>query len=184
MDAAAAMLVRDPARFDVLLTTNMFGDILSNEAAELCGVPGLAPSLNAGARTAMAQAAHGSAPDIAGRGIADPTGLTLSVAMLLDWLGRTRNTRACRDAARHIDAAVRAALAHPDTRPCKVEAAMTHRLSRIDRLLPAKLKRGRGRGGHRRRRKVPHPDEWRGEGTTMRVPCGQGRDRRTDVPLS
>jgi 3-isopropylmalate dehydrogenase len=83
VDAAAALLVREPSRFDVMLTTNMFGDILSNEAAELSGGLGMAPSLNIGMRSAMAQACHGSAPDIAGINRANPTGLMLSVAMLL-----------------------------------------------------------------------------------------------------
>ncbi|MCG8157770.1 isocitrate/isopropylmalate dehydrogenase family protein [Brenneria goodwinii] len=86
VDAVAALLVRDPSKFDVLLMTNMFGDILSNEAAELAGGLGMAPSLNIGVERAMAQAAHGSAPDLAGRNIANPSGLILSVAMLLEWL--------------------------------------------------------------------------------------------------
>ncbi|WP_375411011.1 isocitrate/isopropylmalate dehydrogenase family protein [uncultured Bradyrhizobium sp.] len=88
VDAAAALLVRDAAQFDVILATNMFGDILSNEAAEIAGGLGMAPSLNVGRNQAMAQASHGSAPDIAGQNCANPTGLILSVAMLLDWLGR------------------------------------------------------------------------------------------------
>jgi isocitrate/isopropylmalate dehydrogenase len=88
VDAAAAMLVRKPGSFDVLVATNMFGDILSDEAGELSGGLGLAPSINAGDRHAMAQAVHGSAPDIAGRGVANPTALIGSVALLLEWLGQ------------------------------------------------------------------------------------------------
>lgn len=88
VDSMAALLVRDSARFDVIVTTNMFGDILSDEAAELSGSLGLGGSINAGEKHCMAQAQHGSAPDIAGRDKANPTSLILSAAMLLDWLGR------------------------------------------------------------------------------------------------
>jgi 3-isopropylmalate dehydrogenase len=87
VDAVAAHLVRDPSRFDVILTTNMFGDILSDEASEIAGGLGMAASLNAGAAHAMAQAQHGSAPDIAGRDVANPVSLIASAAMLLNWLG-------------------------------------------------------------------------------------------------
>ena len=74
----AALLVRDAARFDVVVTTNMFGDILSDEAAELSGSLGLAGSINAGDTHCMAQAQHGSAPDIAGQDKANPASLILS----------------------------------------------------------------------------------------------------------
>ncbi|MEM7178418.1 MAG: isocitrate/isopropylmalate family dehydrogenase, partial [Pseudomonadota bacterium] len=94
VDAAAAHLVRDPARFDVIVTTNMFGDILSDLASELAGGLGLAGSLNLGHAAAVAQAQHGSAPDIAGRGVANPTSLVLSAAMLLDHLGMAEAARA------------------------------------------------------------------------------------------
>lgn len=86
VDAATVHLVRDPQRFDVLLTENMHGDILSDLAGELAGSLGMSPSLNAGDDKAMAQAAHGSAPDIAGQGIANPIGLILSAELLLRWL--------------------------------------------------------------------------------------------------
>jgi 3-isopropylmalate dehydrogenase len=79
----AAHLVRRAADFDVILTTNMFGDILSDLTGELAGSLGMAPSINAGTGHAMAQASHGSAPDIAGKGIANPVGMILSAAMLL-----------------------------------------------------------------------------------------------------
>ncbi|HEX2725335.1 MAG TPA: isocitrate/isopropylmalate family dehydrogenase, partial [Beijerinckiaceae bacterium] len=75
MDAMAALLVRDASVFDVVVTTNMFGDILSDEASEIAGSLGLAPSLNAGAEHAVAQAQHGSAPDIAGQDRANPSSL-------------------------------------------------------------------------------------------------------------
>ena len=90
VDSMAALLVRDPRRFDVVVTTNMFGDILSDLATELAGGLGLAGSLNAGDDHAMAQAQHGSAPDIAGQGLANPSSLIASVAMLFDWLGERR----------------------------------------------------------------------------------------------
>ena len=86
VDAMAAGLIRNPEAFDVIVTSNMYGDILSDEAAALCGGLGLASALNAGDEHAIAQAVHGSAPDIAGRGIANPSALMLSAAMLLDWL--------------------------------------------------------------------------------------------------
>ncbi|GIP39052.1 3-isopropylmalate dehydrogenase [Paenibacillus sp. J31TS4] len=86
IDAMAAHLVRRAADFDVILTTNMFGDILSDLAGELVGSLGLSPSLNASEDKAMAQAAHGSAPDIAGQNKANPIGEMLSAVMLLDWL--------------------------------------------------------------------------------------------------
>ena len=87
IDAMAALLVRDASAFDVIVTTNMFGDILSDEASEIAGSLGLAASLNAGAAHAVAQAQHGSAPDIAGRDEANPSSLIGSVAMLLEWIG-------------------------------------------------------------------------------------------------
>ncbi|MDB5317925.1 MAG: isocitrate/isopropylmalate dehydrogenase family protein [Rhodospirillales bacterium] len=88
VDAMMAYVVRDPRRFDVVVTTNMFGDILSDLTAELSGSLGLGGSLNAGAEHAMAQAAHGSAPDIAGQDVANPSSLILSTALLLGWYGR------------------------------------------------------------------------------------------------
>jgi 3-isopropylmalate dehydrogenase len=90
IDAMTVHLVRHGADFDVLVTENMFGDILSDLTGELAGSLGIAPSINASQERAMAQAAHGSAPDIAGRGIANPTAMIGSGAMLLDWLGSTQ----------------------------------------------------------------------------------------------
>ena len=91
MDAMAALLVRDASRFDVILATNAFGDILSDEAVGVSGSLGLAASINAGSEHALAQAQHGSAPDIAGKDVANPASLIGSVAMLLAWLGERRN---------------------------------------------------------------------------------------------
>lgn len=115
IDAMAAMLIRRPGAFDVLVTTNMYGDILSDEAAELAGGLGLAAALNAGDKHAVAQAVHGSAPDIAGRGVANPTALMLSTAMLLDWLGARHKHDALVKAAAHLDAAIDSVLADSST---------------------------------------------------------------------
>ena len=90
IDAMAALLVRDASQFDVVVTTNMYGDILSDEASEIAGSLGLAASLNAGAEHGVAQAQHGSAPDIAGKNVANPASLIGSAAMLLAWLGERR----------------------------------------------------------------------------------------------
>ncbi|KEP25495.1 isocitrate/isopropylmalate dehydrogenase family protein [Bacillus zhangzhouensis] len=86
IDAMAAHLVRRASDFDVIVTENMFGDILSDLTGELVGSLGIAPSLNCNEDQAMAQAAHGSAPDIAGQNIANPIGMILSTVMLCDWL--------------------------------------------------------------------------------------------------
>jgi 3-isopropylmalate dehydrogenase len=88
VDSMAALLVRDAQRYDVVVTTNMFGDILSDEASELSGSLGLAASINHGDTHGMAQAQHGSAPEIAGQDKANPVSLILSAAMLLDWYSR------------------------------------------------------------------------------------------------
>jgi homoisocitrate dehydrogenase len=88
VDAAAMWLVKDAQRFDVIVTTNLFGDILSDEASGLVGGLGVAPSANVGAgRVAVCEPVHGSAPDIAGKGIANPVGAILSAAMLFDHWG-------------------------------------------------------------------------------------------------
>lgn len=87
VDAMSYHLIKRPWDFDVVVTTNMFGDILSDEAAALSGSLGLAPSLNLGDNFAMAQATHGSAPDIAGKSIANPLAILMSVKMLVEWLG-------------------------------------------------------------------------------------------------
>ena len=110
IDAMTAHLVRRGADFDVIVTENMFGDILSDLAGELSGSLGMAPSINASATQAMAQASHGSAPDIAGKGIANPVGMILSAAMLLAWLGGERKDPAASDASQAIEQAVAAAL--------------------------------------------------------------------------
>lgn len=111
VDAMMAHAVRAPRKFDVIVTTNMFGDILSDLTAELSGSLGLGASLNAGIDHAMAQASHGSAPDIAGRNIANPFSLVLSAGMLLGWFGRRNGRQAFLDAHAAIEKAVANAIA-------------------------------------------------------------------------
>ncbi len=94
VDAASLHLVRNPKRFDVIVTENMFGDILSDLAAGLVGGMGVAPSADIGEKHAVFQPAHGSAPDIAGKGIANPTAAILSAAMMLEWLAHPETVRA------------------------------------------------------------------------------------------
>jgi 3-isopropylmalate dehydrogenase len=103
IDATTVHLVRRANEFDVIVTENMFGDILSDLAGELAGSLGAAPSINASLDKAMAQATHGSAPDIAGRNIANPIAMILSSAMLLKWLGARRNDAALSQAAELIE---------------------------------------------------------------------------------
>lgn len=103
VDAMMAHVVRAPDKFDVIVTTNMFGDILSDLTSELSGSLGLAGSLNAGADYAMGQAAHGSAPDIAGRDIANPMSLILSAAMLLGWCGQRKKSSKLLEASKAIE---------------------------------------------------------------------------------
>ncbi|HET6838974.1 MAG TPA: isocitrate/isopropylmalate family dehydrogenase [Bradyrhizobium sp.] len=110
VDAMMAHVVRSPQRFDVIVTTNMFGDILSDLTAELSGSLGLGGSLNAGTAFAMAQASHGSAPDIAGKNIANPFSLILSAALLLSWQGRRAKQPKYEAAANAIETAVEAAI--------------------------------------------------------------------------
>ena len=93
IDAASLYLVQRPESFDVIVTENLFGDILSDLAAGLVGGMGMAPSADIGDHHAMFQPAHGSAPDIAGQGIANPVAAILSVAMMLDWLGEAETRR-------------------------------------------------------------------------------------------
>jgi isocitrate dehydrogenase (NAD+) len=104
VDNCAMQLVRDPTRFDIIVTTNLFGDILSDLAAGLVGGLGLVPGANIGENAAIFEAVHGTAPDIAGRGIANPTAAILAGAMMLDRLGQ-------RDRGLRLETAVRGAIA-------------------------------------------------------------------------
>ncbi|TFV64737.1 isocitrate/isopropylmalate dehydrogenase family protein [Geodermatophilus sp. DF01-2] len=110
-DAMAARLVRHPEQFDVVVTENLFGDTLSDLAGELVGALGMSGSVNAGDRHAMAQAAHGSAPDIAGQDLANPVGMIVSAAMLLAWLGDRHADPAAREAAATMERMVDVVLA-------------------------------------------------------------------------
>jgi isocitrate dehydrogenase (NAD+) len=98
IDACAMKLVMDPWQFDVIVTTNMFGDILSDQIAGLVGGLGLAPSANIGKDAAMFEAVHGSAPDIAGKGVANPTALMLAACLLLDHIGQLEPAKRIRAA--------------------------------------------------------------------------------------
>ncbi|MBX3444741.1 MAG: isocitrate/isopropylmalate dehydrogenase family protein [Planctomyces sp.] len=111
VDAAALFLVQRPQTFDVIVTENMFGDILSDLAAGLVGGMGMAPSADLGDECGVFQPAHGTAPDIAGQGIANPVGMILSAALMLDWLG----TPPAVEGGRRIRRGVEAALADPTT---------------------------------------------------------------------
>ena len=106
VDATALRLVRAPWEFDVMVTENMFGDILSDLGAALMGGMGMAPSADVGDRHAVFQPCHGTAPDIAGRGVANPAAMFLSAAMMLDWLGHQHAVNACTVAARDLRQAV------------------------------------------------------------------------------
>lgn len=116
IDAMAALLVRDASRYDVICTTNFYGDTLSDLASELSGSLGLAGSLNAGDTYAAAQAQHGSAPDIAGQDRANPTSMILSCAMLLDWHGQRSGKENFVSAGAAIQTAIDKALDNPATR--------------------------------------------------------------------
>ena len=123
VDACALYLVRSPERFDVLVTENMFGDILSDLTAALVGGMGMAPSADIGRDHAVFQPSHGSAPDIAGRGIANPVATVLSAAMMLDWFG----TDAERHAAERIRGAVRSVFSDPARRTPDMGGSLTTR---------------------------------------------------------
>ncbi len=112
VDAMALYLLKSPQRFDVIVTENMFGDILSDLGAGLVGGMGMAPSGDIGERAAVFQPAHGSAPDIAGRGIANPVAAILSTAMMLEWLKHPSTVRG----AKWIREAVRRTLQQPELR--------------------------------------------------------------------
>jgi 3-isopropylmalate dehydrogenase len=111
VDAMTAHLVRAPAQFDVVLTSNMFGDILSDLATELAGGIGLGGAINVSDEHAVAQATHGSAPDIAGQGKANPAALLLSTAMLFGWLGARHASDGLKQASQRLEQAVADVLA-------------------------------------------------------------------------
>ncbi|MBG9388579.1 isocitrate/isopropylmalate dehydrogenase family protein [Caenimonas aquaedulcis] len=124
VDASTAQLVREPERFDVLVATNFYGDILSDLASELSGSLGLAGSIMASDTLCCAQAQHGSAPTIAGQDIANPTSMILSVAMMVRWVGDKQGNAAMQRAGDAMSAAVDATLANPATRTRDIGGAM------------------------------------------------------------
>ncbi len=125
VDAMAMHLARDPESFDVLVTTNLFGDILSDEASALMGGMGAAPSANLGSRAAVFEPVHGSAPDIAGKGIANPLGAIFSAAMLLEHAGQAQAGERLREAAL---AAIQAGVLTPDLGGQATTAEVTRRI--------------------------------------------------------
>ena len=123
VDAAALFLVRKPHYFDVLVTENMFGDILSDLAAGLVGGMGMAPSADIGDKHAVFQPSHGSAPDIAGKGIANPIATILSVALMLEWFAHPETKRG----AATIRRAVETVLSNPDNRTADLGGSLSTR---------------------------------------------------------
>ena len=106
VDACAMNLIRNPEDFDIIVTTNMFGDILSDEAAQVVGGLGLAPSANIGKNFALFEPVHGAAPDIAGNGTANPIAMILSIKLMLEWLSDHKKDEKCLIAAKAVEKAV------------------------------------------------------------------------------
>lgn len=106
VDACAMNLIRQPEVFDVIVTTNLFGDILSDESAQVVGGLGMAPAANIGDNFALFEPVHGAAFDIAGKHIANPSSFLLSVKMMFDWLGAKHNDKKCFEVAEKIESAV------------------------------------------------------------------------------
>lgn len=123
VDAMALDLVRRPWDYDVLVTENMFGDILSDLGAGLIGGMGMAPSADIGDAHAVFQPSHGTAPDIMGQGKANPTAMILSAGLMLDWLGQQRGSKSCTQAGRLIQAAVDHAYAGGRLKPFELGGA-------------------------------------------------------------
>ncbi|MBG6084802.1 isocitrate/isopropylmalate dehydrogenase family protein [Zhihengliuella flava] len=111
IDAGSMHMVMDPSRFDVVVSENIFGDIVSEIAAGLVGGLGVAPSADVSLTHGVFQPSHGSAPDIAGQDVANPIAMILSAAMMLTWLGERRDDQRCTIVAEHIQTAVRTTLA-------------------------------------------------------------------------
>ena len=124
VDAMAALLVRDASVFDTIVTTNMFGDILSDQATEISGSIGLAASINSGEDYAMAQAQHGSAPSLADLDKANPSSLIGSIAMLLRWLGQRRNDGRLDEVAKAMESALARTIADPAKRTADLRGTL------------------------------------------------------------
>ncbi len=129
VDAMALDMIRRPWDFDVMVTENMFGDILSDLAAGLVGGMGFAPSADIGSDNAVFQPAHGTAPDIMGTGTANPIAAILSASMMLEWLGDRDDAQACKDAAVSIDEAVSLAISERGIRTADVGG--THKTDQV-----------------------------------------------------
>ena len=114
VDAGVMRIVQDPTKFDILLCENLYGDIVSDLCAGLVGGLGVTPGANIGDDDAVFEAVHGSAPDIAGKNLANPLALLMSATMMLEHLASTRDDPTCRAAADRIDAAYRRSLAEGD----------------------------------------------------------------------
>ncbi|MFB0502050.1 MAG: isocitrate/isopropylmalate family dehydrogenase, partial [Candidatus Bathyarchaeia archaeon] len=110
VDAAAMRIIKAPQDFDVIVTTNLFGDILSDEAAQLVGGLGMAPGANIGDNSALFEPVHGSAPSRVGKHTANPCSMILAAKMMLNWLGEQHNDSKCLDAAEAIEEGVVATL--------------------------------------------------------------------------
>jgi 3-isopropylmalate dehydrogenase len=141
VDAMALYLVQRPDAFDVLVTENMFGDILSDLAAGLVGGMGMAPSADLGDEHGLFQPSHGTAPTIAGKGVANPVATILSVALMLDWLGHEETRRG----ARRIEAAVERVLADPANRTGDLGGNLTTR--QMEERVIAEVEREAGNVG-------------------------------------
>ena len=138
VDATAMGFLRNPWVYDVIVTENMYGDILSDIGAGLMGGMGLAPSADIGEKHAVFQPCHGTAPDIMGTGKANPTAMYLSAAMMLDWLGETHGMEACIEAGQLLEHAVQNSFSTGQLRPYEmggtaglkeITAAVTERLA-------------------------------------------------------
>jgi len=106
VDACAMNLIRQPEKFDVVVTTNLFGDILSDESSQVVGGLGMAPAANLGDTFALFEPVHGAAFDIAGQNIANPSSFLLSIKMMLDWLGTKHNDQKCFEMATKLESTI------------------------------------------------------------------------------
>jgi 3-isopropylmalate dehydrogenase len=106
VDACAMNLIRQPHKFDVVVTTNLFGDILSDESSQVVGGLGMAPAANIGDKFALFEPVHGAAFDIAGQNIANPSSFLLSIKMMFDWLGATHNNSQCIDIGNKLESVI------------------------------------------------------------------------------
>jgi 3-isopropylmalate dehydrogenase len=144
VDAASMRLIKEPQKFDVLLITNMFGDILSDEAAQLIGGLGMAPGANIGDDFALFEPIHGSAPTRVGKHTANPCSMILAGRMMLDWLGEKYDDQECLIAAQSVEDAVTETLRKGVTIPDFGGSATT--LEMADAMAEEILKGKRGRG--------------------------------------